>query len=66
MKNKEEPQETPQATSLATFTKEQLLASKKYQSVQRDVLNVVLLDGESYTLAQVEQLIQETMERKAN
>lgn len=46
------------------YTKERLLASKKYKHKQ-DVLNVVLKDGQSYSLKKVEDLIKNFMNTKA-
>jgi len=46
--------------SEATFTKEQILHSKKYAHVT-DRVNAVLKDDQTYTLDQVEDLIQEFM-----
>lgn len=43
-----------------TFSKEQILASKKYQHM-RDVVSVVLVLGESYTLSEVDKLIDKFM-----
>lgn len=45
------------------FSKEQILASKKYSS-RRDVLGVILADGKEYTLEQVDSLLKRFMERK--
>jgi hypothetical protein len=49
-KNKEAP----------AFTKDQLLASKKYAN-RRDILNALLVAGETYTIAQVDALIEKYM-----
>ena len=42
------------------FNKEQLKRSEKYKDV-RDVLSVVLKDGESYTMEQVDGLVEKFM-----
>lgn len=49
----------------AVYTKEQLLASKKY-AARRDLLGVLLEDGKSYTEAQVARKINEFMKGKVN
>lgn len=43
-----------------SYTKEQLLASKKYQS-KRDVLNALLDKGKTYTMEQVDTNIDKFM-----
>jgi len=48
-----------------TFTKEQLLESVAYES-RRDLLSVILADGERYTRAEVDDLIQEFMKGKVS
>ncbi len=45
------------------FTKEAILASKKYAN-RRDVLGAILKDGESYTTEQVETLLAKFMKGK--
>ena len=52
--------ETKQET---VFTKEQILASKKYKN-RRDVLGAILKDGASYTLEQVDSLLEKFMKGK--
>lgn len=47
------------------FTKEQILASKKY-SDRRDALGVVLADGKEYTLKEAEALLEKFMKGKVN
>jgi uncharacterized protein YkuJ len=49
----------------ATFTKEQLLLSKKYFDKQ-DLINVILKDGESYSFDHVDDLIEEFMKGEVN
>lgn len=55
--NKEEVKEV-------LFTKEQILASKKYQK-QRDILSAILSDA-CYSIAQVDTLIQKFRKGKVN
>jgi hypothetical protein len=45
------------------FTKEQILASKKYSN-RRDVLGAVLTDGKTYVLEQVDSLLEKFMKGK--
>lgn len=47
------------------FTKEQILSSEKYAN-RRDALGVVLSDDESYTLEQVDSLLDKFMKGKVN
>ena len=47
----------------AAFTKEQILNSKKYRN-RRDALGVVLKDDESYTIADIESLLDGFMKGK--
>ena len=56
-KNKEVKQTVP------SFTKEQLLSSKKYHN-RVDLLNVLLEDDVKYTHKEVEQLIDKFMKGK--
>jgi hypothetical protein len=59
--SKEKTQETVQDP---TYTKEQFLGSERFKGAQKDVLNALLVDGESYTDTQVQELITEFLERK--
>jgi hypothetical protein len=45
------------------FTKEQILASKKYSN-RRDVLGAILSDGKEYTHEQVNSLLEKFMKGK--
>ena len=45
------------------FSKEQILASKKYSN-RRDVLVAILTDDKSYTLEQVDSLLEKFMKGK--
>ena len=49
----------------ATFTKAQILDSKKYAN-RRDALSVILSDEESYTLENVDTLLDNFMKVKVN
>lgn len=49
-----------------TFTKAQFLASKQFTAVQRDFLNAILEDGQSYTMDQVKQLVEENVKKAVN
>ena len=40
-----------------TFAKEQIVGAKKYEN-DIDVINALLKDGESYTLAEVDKIIE--------
>lgn len=53
------------ALTKVAYTKEQLLASKKY-AARRDLLGVLLEDGKSYTEAQVQMAIKDFMKGKVN
>ena len=50
---------------VATFTKAQILDSKKYAN-RRDALSVVLNDNENYTLEDVDALLDNFMKGKVN
>ena len=45
------------------YTKEQILKSKKYKD-RKDVLNVVLKEGSTYTLKEVDNAIKTFMKRE--
>ena len=47
------------------FTKEQILASKKYSN-RRDALGAILVDGDTYTFEQVDSLLEKFMKGKVN
>ena len=49
----------------AVYTKEQILGSKKYRN-RRDALGVILKDDESYTLENVNSLLETFMKGKVN
>nr|WP_308742102.1 hypothetical protein [uncultured Anaerocolumna sp.] len=45
------------------FTKDQVLSSKRYENI-RDAVSVVLENGKSYSLAEVDELIEKFMKGK--
>ena len=51
--------------SAVTYTKEQILGSKKYK-YRRDALGVILADGKEYTMDEVDTLLDEFMKGKVN
>ncbi len=55
--------EKNEAKQETTFTKEQILASKKYSN-RRDALGSVLVDGEEYTFDRVDSLLKRFMKGK--
>lgn len=50
----------------AEYTKQQFLNSKKFTSIQKDVLNALLDDGEKYTNDQVKQIMDDFMRKEVN
>ena len=46
------------------FTKQQFLKSANFTPVQKDVLRTILKDGETYTLDQVQKLVEDYARRK--
>lgn len=61
-KNKASDEKVAEAVS---YTKEQILSAKKYIH-RKDVVNVVLKDRQSYTLKEVDDLIEKFMKGKVN
>lgn len=57
------PKTTPEQT--ASYSKQQLAASKRYANRQ-DIISVLLLDGETYTFDEVDQLMENYMKGKVN
>jgi hypothetical protein len=55
--------ESKQEAEIVTFTKEQIVSAKRYMH-KKDVVNVVLKDGQSYTLEKVDELIDNFMKGK--
>jgi hypothetical protein len=45
-----------------TYSKEQFLASNRFTGAQKDVLNALLVNGESYSNAKVIEMINEFLE----
>lgn len=62
-KNKTETKTVEQIA--VTYTKEQILCSRKYK-YRRDALGVVLADGKEYTIEEVDTLLDEFMKGKVN
>lgn len=50
--------------SAPMFTKQQFLASDKFSTRQKDVLNALLKDGEKYSTQQVEQMVKEFLAKE--
>jgi hypothetical protein len=57
-----ETAETEKA-AVVSFNKEQILSAKKYAD-RRDLLTVLLSDDRAYTLAEVDQLIENFMKKE--
>lgn len=57
--------ETIQNSDEAKFTKEQILNSKKY-SEKRDLINALLENNKSYSLAEVDEMIEKFMKEGVN
>lgn len=56
-------EETNLTKKESTYTKEQILKSKKYKD-RKDVLNVVLKEDSTYTLKEVDNAIKTFMKRE--
>lgn len=52
-------------TDLNKFSKEQLLSAKKYIN-NKDILNVILENGKTYSFDEVDGLLTKALERKVN
>ena len=63
--NKNEKKHETAPVSAATFSKEQLLKSKKYAD-RRDALSVLLSNDKMYTLSDVDKILTEFMKGKVN
>ena len=50
---------------ISAYSKEQILSSKKYEN-RRDLLGVLLADGEEYTTDKVDTLLDKFMKGKVN
>ncbi|NLG90108.1 MAG: hypothetical protein GX494_13030 [Clostridiaceae bacterium] len=51
-------------SSLAMFTKKQILKSKVFTHIEKDVLSVILNENEKYTIEQVKNLLEKFKEGK--
>ena len=49
--------------TVVTYSKEQILVSKKYEN-RKDILGVLLADGEEYTFEKVDSLLDRFMKGK--
>ena len=56
--NKKE--QTAEPVKAAVFSKEPLLAAERFRG-RRDIVNALLAEGEQYTIAEVEQMIEKYM-----
>ena len=56
---------TEAAAAAATYTVDQLAASKRYAN-RRDIIMALLEDGKAYTLNEVDGLIEKYMKGKVN
>lgn len=63
MTTKTKTTETTATAMTATFSKEQVLAAKKYVE-RRDLLAVLLNNGKTYTLAEVDAAIEEFLKKE--
>ena len=45
------------------YSKEQIIASKKYYK-RKDILNVLLNDGEEYSFSRIDEIIEEFMNKE--
>ena len=50
---------------ISAYSKEQILTSKKYEN-RRDILGVLLADGNEYTFDDIESLLDKFMKGKVN
>lgn len=48
-----------------TFTKQQFLASKQFTAQEKDVVNAVLQDSESYSVAAAKKLVRDFLKKEA-
>lgn len=55
--------ETQENRQVPQFTKEQILASAKYQN-RRDLINALFKNGESYTMEVIDRMIDNFMKEK--
>lgn len=64
VKNKIENESEP-LVEVVTFTKEQIVSAKRYNH-RKDVVTMLLEEGQSYTLEEVDELIEKFMKEKVN
>lgn len=57
------PEEAIQELSDPAFTKEQIIACRRY-SDKRDLLNAILTDGQKYTFSQADEMIQNFLKKE--
>lgn len=62
---KKKTDEVKQEVTVSAYSKEQILASKKYEN-RRDILGVLLKDGVEYTFEKVDSLLDKFMKGKVN
>ncbi|MGN7381410.1 Uncharacterised protein [Chlamydia abortus] len=55
----------PKKAQPAEYTKEQYLQSNRYSPVQKNVLDALLTDNETYTPEQVAKKVEQFMKREA-
>jgi hypothetical protein len=53
-----------QVKGTTAFSKKQILKSKEFSHIEKDVLNAILKDGKQYTLEQVEKILEDFKKRK--
>jgi Ca2+-binding EF-hand superfamily protein len=57
--------ESDDVVEVVTFTKEQIVSAKRYIH-RKDVLTMLLEEGQSYTHEEVDELIEKFMKEKVN
>lgn len=65
MSTKIKTDESEAMVEVDLFSKEQIVSANKYIH-RKDVVNVVLKDGQSYSLDEVDELIEKFMKEKVN
>ncbi|SYX84610.1 hypothetical protein [Paenibacillus alvei] len=53
------------AATATTYTKEQIMGSQRYSSVQKDVLGALLDEEHQYTVEQAEKIIKDFEKKEA-
>lgn len=56
--------EKPVENETPMYTKQQFVQSERYQGVEKDVLTVILEDEMSYSIAEVEKMMEDFQNRK--